>query len=75
MESKPITPEDKATLKEQMTSAVESAFADETLTTKEQILEKVEENIKALESEPGMGGLGEEEQKGMPVPDEEAGED
>lgn len=71
MDKSPITPEEKATLKEQIMSAVDACLSDEKYATKADILDKVAEDIEALKDAPEMGGMGEESEAGMKVPESE----
>lgn len=72
----PMTPEAKDALKGEIMAAVDACLANEEYTSKEAILDKVAEDIEALKESPEMGGLGEKEEAGMPVPadSEEGGE-
>jgi len=68
--NKAMTPEMKDELKAQVMEAVETAFAGEVM-TKGEILKAVTDAVASLEEAPGMGGLGEESDKGMKLPEAE----
>lgn len=70
MDNKPMTPEMKDELKTQVIEAVEGAFAGEAA-TKGDILKAVSDAVAGLNEAPGMGGLGEEADKGMKLPESE----
>lgn len=71
----PITPEEKATLKEEIMAAVDKCLSDESYTSKADILDKVAEDIEALKESPEMGGMGAEAEAGMKVPEGEGEEE
>lgn len=75
MDPKTITPEEKATLKEEIMAAVDACLSNEEYTSKEAILDKVAEDIEALKEAPGMGGMGEESEAGMKMPADDSDSD
>lgn len=66
-----MTPEEKASLKDEVIAAVEKCFSNEEYNSKEAILDKVAEDIEALKEGPEMGGMGAEAEAGMKVPEGE----
>lgn len=72
MDTKPMTPEEKASLKEEIMAAVDKCLSNEDYTSKTDILDKVAEDIEALKEAPEMGGMGAEAESGMKVPEGEA---
>ena len=64
-----MTPEDKAALREEIMAKVDECLGNEEYTSKEEILEKVAEDLEALKGDPEMGGMGREADEGMQVPD------
>ena len=71
-----LTPEEKATLKEDIIKAIEPVFAGEGEMTKEEIIDAVISALSAMKgpAEPTLGGLGEEAEGGMKLPEEGEGE-
>ena len=65
-----LTPEEKATLQEEIVKAVEEQFAVEAEMTRADAIGAVVKAIESLQAEPEMGGLGEAEEAGMPVPED-----
>ncbi len=72
---KMLTPEEKATLQEDIIKAVEEQLSVEAEMTREDAIGAVVKALEAMEGEPEMGGMGEEAEMGMKVPEEEVGED
>lgn len=72
MEPKTMTPEEMTALKDQAMQVVEEVFSQEGAAdmTKADLLKAVAEKVEALQDEPDMGGLGEEQDAGMPVPED-----
>lgn len=66
-----MTPEEKATLKEDIMAKVEECLSNEEYTSKEAILDKVIEDLEVLKGDEDMGGLGEEADEGMQLPEED----
>lgn len=70
-----LTPEEKATLQEEIVKAVEDQLAIDAEMSREDAIEAVVNAVKALKAEPEMGGMGAEAEAGMKVPEgEEEGE-
>jgi len=67
--AKMITPEEKATLKEEIVKAVEDQLAIDAEMTRADAIGAVVKAIQALQAEPEMGGMGEE--GGMKMPEED----
>ena len=69
---KMLTPEDKATLKEEITQAIETTFAGEGEMTREELIDALISTLSAMKgpAEPTLGGLGEEAEGGMKLPEE-----
>ena len=69
---KMLTPEDKATLKEEINQAIETTFAGEGEMTREELIDALISTLSAMKgpAEPTLGGLGEEAEGGMKLPEE-----
>lgn len=67
-----LTPEDKATLKEEINQAIETTFAGEGEMTREELIDALISTLSAMKgpAEPTLGGLGEEAEGGMKLPEE-----
>jgi len=73
--NKMLTPEEKATLQEEIVKAVEDQLAIDAEMTRADAINAVVEAVKALQSEPEMGGMGAEAEAGMKVPEGEGEEE
>ena len=73
--NKVLTPEEKATLQEEIVKAVEAQLAIDAEMTRADAINAVVEAVKALQAEPEMGGMGAEAEAGMKMPEEEGEEE
>jgi len=66
-----MTPEEVTALKEEVTKTVEDQMAIEAEMTRTEAIDALINALEALKAEPGMGGLGEEADNGMKLPEQE----
>lgn len=71
MKNQPMmTPEEKATLQEEVVKAVQDQLSVDAEMTKTEAIDSVINALEAMKEQPEFGGMGEEAEQGMKMPGE-----